>query len=55
MLRPLTSTGIWDVNVHVALNFPRHWDAKLNELPKELLMLLPLLLLLLLLLYVLTT
>ena len=44
----------WDIKVHVALNIPRHWDVKLNELPKEILMLLPLLLLLLLLLYVLT-
>ena len=43
----------WDVKVHVALNIPRQWDVKLNELPKEILMLLPLLLLLLLLLYVL--
>ena len=32
-----------------ALNIPRHRDVKLNELPKQILMLLPLLLLLLLL------
>ena len=43
----------WDVDVHVALNIPRHGYVKLNELPKEILMLLPLPLLLLLMLYVL--
>ena len=37
------------------LNIPQHRDVKLNELPKQIFMLLPLLLLLLLLLYVLTT
>ena len=36
-----------------ALSIPRQRDAKLNELPKQIFMLLPLLLLLLLLLYVL--
>ena len=36
-----------------ALNIPRQRDVKLNELPKQIFMLLPLLLLLLLLLYVL--
>ena len=36
-----------------ALSIPRQRDAKLNELPKQILMLLPLLLLLLLMLYVL--
>ncbi len=41
------------VKVYVGLNIPRHRDVKLNELPKQILMLLPLLLLLLLLLYVL--
>ena len=44
-----------DVKAYVGLNIPRHRDVKLNELPKQILMLLPLLLLLLLLLYVLTT
>ena len=39
---------------HVAHNIPRHRDVLLNELPKQIFMLLPLLLLLLLLLYVLT-
>ena len=38
-----------------ALNIPRQRDVKLNDLAKQILMLLPLLLLLLLLLYVLTT
>ena len=38
-----------------ALNIHRQMDVKLNELAKQILMLLPLLLLLLLLLYVLTT
>ena len=38
---------------HVAHNIPRHRDVLLNELPKQIFMLLPLLLLLLLLLYVL--
>ena len=38
-----------------ALSIHRHMNAKLNELPKQIFMLLPLLLLLLLLLYVLTT
>ena len=38
-----------------ALNIPRQRDVKLNELSKQIFMLLPLLLLLLLLLYVLTT
>ena len=42
-----------DVNVYVGLDIPRHRDVKLNEWPKQILMLLPLLLLLLLLLYVL--
>ena len=41
--------GLADVK---ALYIPRHRDVKLNELPKQILMLLPLLLLLLLLLYV---
>ena len=40
---------------HVAHDIPRRMDIELNELPKQILMLLPLLLLLLLLLYVLTT
>ena len=44
-----------DVKVYVGLNIPRHRDVKLNELPKQILMLLPLLLLLLLLLYVFIT
>ena len=44
-----------DVKVYVGLNILRHRDVKLNELLKQILMLLPLLLLLLLLLYVLTT
>ena len=43
----------WDVKVHVALNIPRQRDVKMNDLAKQILMLLPLLLLLLLLLYVL--
>ena len=38
---------------HVAHNIPQHRDVLLNELPKQIFMLLPLLLLLLLLLYVL--
>ena len=38
-----------------ALNIPRQRDVKLNELAKQIFMLLPLLLLLLLLLYVFTT
>ena len=38
---------------HVAHNIPLHRDVLLNELPKQIFMLLPLLLLLLLLLYVL--
>ena len=38
---------------HVAHNIPRHRDVLLNELPKQIFMLLPLLLLLLLLLHVL--
>ena len=42
-----------DVKVYVGLNIHRLMDVKLNELPKQILMLLPLLLLLLLLLYVL--
>ena len=42
--------GLVDVK---ALNIPRQRDVKLNELAKQILMLLPLLLLLLLLLYVL--
>ena len=33
-----------DVNDHVALNIPQHRDVKLNELPKQIFMLLPLLL-----------
>ena len=41
--------GLADVE---ALHIPRHRDAKLNELSKQILMLLPLLLLLLLLVYV---
>ena len=32
-----------DVNDHVALNIPQHQDVKLNELPKQIFMLLPLL------------
>ena len=42
-----------DVKVYLGLNIHRLMDVKLNELPKQILMLLPLLLLLLLLLYVL--
>ena len=38
-----------------AINIPRQGDVKLNDLAKQILMLLPLLLLLLILLYVLTT
>ena len=33
-----------DVKDHVALNIPQHRDVKLNELPKQIFMLLPLLL-----------
>ena len=33
-----------DVSDHVALNIPQHRDVKLNELPKQIFMLLPLLL-----------
>ena len=49
--------GLYDqkstFNDHAALNIPQHRNVKLNELPKQIFMLLPLLLLLLLLLYVL--